>query len=89
MATSEGPQHGRLSAISIVVGLISLPTALLPFGIVVALAALVLGLAARREAINQGRPVRMAHGAIVLGTIAVLVWILVIAGFTFLAWSTD
>jgi hypothetical protein len=89
MATSEGPQHGRLSAIAIVVGLISLTTAFLPFGIVVALAALVLGVVARRDAINHGRPVRMAHGAIVLGTVAIVVWILIIAGFTLFAWTTD
>jgi hypothetical protein len=89
MATNERPQHGRMSAAAIVMGLVSLPTAFLPFGIVVALAALGLGIAARSDAITHGRPVRMAHGALVLGTIAVAIWILVIAGFLVIAGITD
>jgi hypothetical protein len=89
MATNERPQHGRMSAAAIVVGLVSLPTAFLPFGIVVALAALVLGIAARSDAISNGRPVRMAHGALVLGAVSVLIWVLVVAGFALLAGVTD
>jgi hypothetical protein len=89
MATDEGRRHGSLSAIAIVVGLISLPTAFLPFGIVVALASLALGFAARRDAVKHGRPVRMAHGALVLGGVSVAIWILVIAGFIVIAGVTD
>lgn len=89
MATNDRPQHGGMSAIALVVALVSLPTAFLPFGIVVALAALALGIVARRDAITHGRPVRMAHGALVMASVAVLIWVLVILGFALLAGIVD
>jgi hypothetical protein len=85
----QQPHYSRVSTAALVVGLISLPSAFLPFGIPVAIIAMILGFAARRDAISNARPVKMANAAIVLGGIAVLIWVVIVVGFALFAWAID
>lgn len=87
MATERHHLHySRVSTAVLVVGLLSLPAPFLPFGIPVAIIALMLGVAARREAISDARPVKMAKVVIVLGSIAILIWLTVVVGFASFSW---
>jgi hypothetical protein len=84
MATEPQRSHySKPSAAALVVGLVSMPVALLPFGVVLGVVAVILGYGARRSAIENARPVKMANTALVMGLAAIVIWAVVISGFAF------
>jgi hypothetical protein len=85
MAIDQKHHYNRLSAAALVFGLLGVPVALLPFGVPVAILAVITGLAGRQQARRNGQPLRMANIAVVLGIAGIAVWVAVMLGFALLA----
>jgi hypothetical protein len=85
MAIDKRHQDNRMPAAALVFGIIGVPAALLPFGVPIAILAVVTGFGARRRSQGRSQSRRMANAAIALGLLGVGLWVAVILGFVLFA----
>lgn len=93
-ALPPGGAPPPVGTLALVLGLVGAGIGLVPFiGVVVAvplgIAAVVLGINARRQARSWGAPMGIATGGVVAGVIAMLVPLLVFPLPLFITWSSD